>query len=323
MKTTLLSLTALLLVAILTIGIVGWQGDMSLETTPTIEGFLPLTSGEGEVEIHPELRFEVNTGCPFSTISAEQLSWLKKEGYEVDSTWCVAIGRRASGEMMVAFHCYEVDLPFLGCSLGVDSVGNQVAEPLEETQKVVVKKVRFVSAEPGSRPALGMDFLEKWVVEYCRVAQAIRLTTRMPDDYQPVGAIERNQGLTDYLIRSNRYYLEMNVDNDHNLYLIDTSLGEVHLKLPTKDSVLVRRPLMYRTIETSAGPISAAVDEHVWAEFGERAGKNTAYFYNDNGAQYAINPFSFFTQDVVLDFPGQQLHLRPHYKMQRHTLVAN
>lgn len=266
----------------------------------------------GVVELFQGGFFVIDTGCTYSTINRSTLDLLRKRGVKIEESHFPIIGRGLDGDFHVKTSHSVVTLPIDRFELTTDTLQRIDWLPAGGVANTI-SNVNFVVVDDDLPCVLGMDFLERFVVGYQYFRQAVTFGEEVDDEFQYMGELESPSNLTNMLGMGHRYYLPAAIDYKPGTYFIDTGLDNLSIKLPQCDTIYSKRTLhddVYRLRDNSL--VSAKYTEHAWAEIGNRAGSRKI-FYTDSGQDmYAINPLLFFRQDVVFDFAGRKIYLRPY-----------
>lgn len=309
-KKTTITIIIILFCAILCYGFVmsrTSQNDLSSDTPDGIVGTMSLSGPPFVAEIVPGLVFKIDTGSDLSTITEEGLAKLESMGYTPRKMIYPVLGRDGIGDIQVSATRYQVDLPFHYTSAPSDSTDI-------ETIINVIHNVDFAPSKNGIS-VLGIDFLQKFKLEYQYQNQALNLYFKLPSGYTPCVDLRYSKSLTTGLWLGKRYYVPISIESDEDEYFIDTGLQRVGIKLPLSETRRTLRPLISDTVVSARGRFPAMLDHSAMLSCGERGGTYLAYYYDNDEEDYAMNPFNLFTQDVLIDFVDLKLYLRPTYNI--------
>ncbi len=300
--------------------IFGSQRSIELTYPDKTLGILPVKNENGSVEVAPGLAFRIDTGASVSTITAAGLQRLKELRCDVDSSFYPTLGKDGAGLRHFTTKRYTVTIPIYRHELKVDSLGRS-SYVMDSTSVVnEIMHVNFIPAYQGQPSVLGIDILEKFIIEYRNSPRTISLHTEVPDGYQTISSLNVRRSLADFIFNDHRYYIPLSVDQSDNMYMVDTDMDHVALRLPVRDKRFSKRRFETDTVMTPSGPVEGEVDMNAWVECGNRAGSAAAFFYDDADDEYAVNPFNFFMQDATLDFRGGKVYLRPHVKLPKRSV---
>ena len=186
------------------------------------------------------------------------------------------------------------------------SLNLELPDSLSTSGRTEIRNVEMFISDEEDGNILGMDFLERFCVE-CKVpSHEISLYRYAPDDYVQLTRL-RAHGPTifDRLGYSKFFCFTMRVNDEesHNYYL-DTgrTMRNLALVQPARDTLRASTRLKFNP-EIGA-PVQPRCRIHVAdrLKFGDVA-------YADELSQhdYTINPFVFFSQDFVVDFPQKRI----------------
>lgn len=261
------------------------------------------------VELENGVRFKLDTGSDLTTITEADLAVLDSLGYVNGQSFYWNIGRDGADSFNFEEKSYHINLPLSIFYYDTDSLGKPV-EILQRRETALIKDVAFAPAKTGFS-VLGIDFLKKFVVEYCPEQNYIAFHTKLPAGYEPVAQINNPYNIFKSPWSNSRYYIDFAVDGNVNSYYIDTGLQVAHVKLPVSDSKNCKRPLSADKLHSFRDTVDALVDDHAWVSCGSRAGTHAAYYCDNSEEPYSVNLFNVFSQDVVIDFPDEQVCLLP------------
>lgn len=270
---------------------------------------MPLSGSPLMVEILPGLRFRIDSGSDMSVITERDLAKLDSLGYKAEKITAVTLGRNSNGDVSFSTTRYKVDLPTYRYNFTKDSLGNLSAE-IDPSSLNVIHNVEFMPA-PTDLSVLGVDFMEVFNVEYRHGDQAISLYLDTLDNYESSIPIKYSRDPVDAIWLSKRYYLESTVHDRTYDFFIDTGIRKANMKLPTSEMVYSRSELENDTIESFRGKYPAKMDKASWVAIGDRVGRRKVYYYDNDEEKFAINPFLFFKQDILINYSDRMIKLRP------------
>lgn len=286
------------------------QRSLCVSNPDELLGKMPLSGVPLVVEVAPGMKFKIDTGADISSICESDLARLQKLGYEVTPSPVVGFGRDGHGRYGVYTNAIRVRLPMFDYETALDSLGNavRVSDPIEVNALENVDL--FVI--PDIISTFGIDFLEKFKVEYLYADKAIALHESLPPGYQKLVEIEPDDNILTMPYTGHRYYMNIGVEHNYHDYLLDTGQQLAMLKLPPEDTSQTSNYLVSDTIYTYISASPARVDNNAWVEIGHRVGTRQASYYSNREEDYCVNPLTIFTQDMLIDFPGRMIYLRPY-----------
>lgn len=262
------------------------------------------------VTVAPGLEFKIDTGADASSITEEGLARLEELGYKAERRVYPVFGRNGVGLMNWTFTRYQVDVPLYDYSSTVDSLGNVTHEVIPESLNVL-HDVDFVPSSTGFS-VLGVDFLQKFKIEYRYEEQAVSLYFDTPEGYEPFAELTVSHSPLKDMWQGNRYYLTIAVQDVKNDYFLDTGLQRAHLRLPMSEFNRSPKELVSDTIRTMIEKHPALVDNEGWVCIGDRCGSAAVWYCDTSEEPYTFNPFNYLKQDFLLDLDGRKLMLRPY-----------
>ncbi len=311
-----ITLTCVIILAIATIIylillLLGSHQDLYADRNEGKLGMLPLSGIPIHVEVTPDISFKFDTGSDASSITEEDLEKLKKLGFKIEKKFYPVIGRNGAGKINWTFTRYRVDIPLYDYDYFIDSTGN-IAGRVKPESLNVLHNVDLVLSTTGFS-VLGVDFIEKFKVEYRYDEKAIGLYFNSPEGYEPFVDLTVSRNPIKDLWQSNRYYFSAKVQNITNDYFLDTGLQRTPLKLPKSDASRTRNDLIPDTAYTQTRQHAhpALIDRKAWVMIGDRAGTTATWYYDTSEEPYSANPFNFIKQDFVLDLKSRKIMLHP------------
>lgn len=265
----------------------------------------------GRIDLGDGLTFRVDTGSAISMITSEDIELLKKRGIPVDSGWWPSINRSYSNDIYWATKRYIVSLPVYRPEFMADSLGNGGVYKVPGELINRIENVTFIPANEGFESTIGADILELFTMEFQYGRNAVVMRQNTPEGFQMLECLETTPEISDFFGCGSRYYLPMTVDGNPNRFMVDTSFRRAAVKFPSEDTVHVHDTLMPTLIYSSRGTFRAKYLPNAWVRIGNRAGSHAIFFGDDGEEPYAFNPFNYFGQDVLIDFPNRRICLRP------------
>lgn len=286
----------------------GPQRNLCLANPEASTGRMFLSQTPILVEMAPGVRFKLDTGSGVSTINPSDIEKLREAGINVSPVTLFAVDRDAYARYNFYTEGVRVDFPLYDYDFMTDSTGRAI--PVGTPRKVnTLENVDFFVA-PGIS-TLGIDVMQKMMVEYLYNEQALAFHNRRPKGYQETVELRRSLNPLYFFITGERYYMNVGVDHIYNDYYIDTGLQLAMLKLPSDQADRSGHTLREDSVRTLLNVHKALTDDRAWIELGHRAGYRRASYY-DSEEPYGINPLNIFTQDMLLDFGGGMIYLRPY-----------
>lgn len=310
----LLSITGILIIAYLALISLRSQENMFPDRREGCIGMMPLRQTNPIfVEAVPGILFRLDTGSDMSTITNEDLEKLRSMGADITSSIYPTLGRDGEGKKRFSMHRYTVSLPLHQYIYETDSADHKT-EHLIQSSKNLLHNVDFVPSEAGFS-VLGIDFLERFKVEYQCDNNLVALYLDRPEEYVNLVELKMSSQPQDEIWIGHRYYADVTVDRRTNSYFLDTGLQDVQFRLPSDEKSRTRRKMKTGQVKTLHNTFEAKIDPDAWMEIGgkktTRAGTQTAYYYDTAEEDFAFNPLNLFNQDVLLDFEGKAIALKP------------
>ena len=237
----------------------------------------------------------VDMGSRHCFISPQTVDALQAMGYPISRSRCLIWTTDPNGRRR--FYTSRVVMPMA------------FAAP-ERGDSVVIDGCELFVTPDDSGNLLGMDFLEKFAVEYDHDGHLLRLYSTAPSEYIPVLTLcSHDSRLGDVFGYSRRAYIPLAVnDNKRHNYYLDTgpAMDGLELVMPHDESIKAHSKLY---LDPRTGLPTQA---HCPVMLGNRMRLCKITFSDDLRADdYSINPFNAFDQDFVLDYPTHRLLFRP------------
>lgn len=316
-----IAVVAAIIVAVYVIALFTLDTQRSLKpaTETDIVASLPIAAWRPlRVKVAGDMVFKFDTGSDLSCITPEDLERLKAMGINVRETFRPIVGRGSSDLNKASFKRYVIDLP-LDYYEPTDSAGKRNVRNPNNDNTLLNAEFILVEKE-GERSCLGIDILGRFAVEYLYNSGLIRLHSSRPDGYEDFARLHYSKTPGQGIIPGRRYYLDLDVDHIRDSYFLDTGLRRASIKLPSGRAVVSRRKQEHDSLESYLGVFEAKTD-NAWIECGNRAGSHLAFYSDNNDEEFSFNPFNFFTQDMLIDFPSSSIALHPYVVLpSRHFL---
>ncbi|MCM1348104.1 MAG: retroviral-like aspartic protease family protein [Firmicutes bacterium] len=287
----------------------GTQHGFSVEQLSDETPLMPLSGIPYCLEVMPGLKLKFDTGADISTLTDADAEKLRQAGYEVKEKFGPIGGRDGYGRTEITARRYTVTLPVGGYVINADSTGKS-SLVYSGSPAALLHNVDFQKVESGIS-TLGLDFLRKFKIECIYNLQAAMLGSTMPQGYQKVIDITRNLHFWDYLWSPIRSYITVNVNQNPNIYLIDTGLQRAAVKKPYSQRNRAKGNLHHDSVKSLVNKYDAWVDEEAWIDFGVRSGTKPVHYYDNPEDDYQINPLNVFQQDILLDLENAGIYFRP------------
>lgn len=302
------------------IAVIGWlnynnassQSNAYLEKKASTLGEFPVINGLLTPAF--DFTFAVDTRCDLSMITPQAIEKLKAHGMSVDSTFCPVFYRDRKGKIRFTTKRYIVSMPIQRWDIRLTDDGRFFyTRPNDNTLENTMHQVNFVPS-PDEVDVMGLDIMRKCVLEYKYTKGTIALHLTRPKDYKMLSPLHLERDIPSLLGCGNRYFMSINIAGRPNDFIVDSSLDLIHVKMPAEDSIFSHSALSERSVLTSNGKvIKSKINESEWAHVGDRAGLVSVNYYNDGGEDYAVNPFCFSMQDVLIDFPNEMICYHPRF----------
>lgn len=267
-------------------------------------------------EITPDVHMLINTGSSVSTISPDDVRRLREHGVKIDSAFFPAFGTDSEDNVVFNTKRYIVSLPAPSARVAltrsicrVDSMGPTPA---------TIDNVTFLPGKPGRLSEIGMDILERFVVEFVPAASLLTLRKDVPEGYTKVASMRRHGTLATTLGAGKRYYVQATVDGNTQEYFLHSGIDRMLVKMPLEDTIYVHAPRIRSCLQVRECAVPVTIS-YGWMQMGNRAGERRITFspFADNGEEHLLNPSTFFVSNVVFDFPNNEIYLRPHSYLSR------
>lgn len=285
------------------------QNQIQAERQKGTVGELLIDYKNQSVILRPCLRFKFDTGADFSSITEDDLKRLDSLGYKVTESTYPIFGRDGKGDLRFETKRYTVELPLYQWDVNTDSIGNTTAKCLFSNSNLL-KGIDFAPSRTGFS-VLGMDFIEKFIVEHRAKEGLIALYLEEPTGYESGEKIYKSRSLIPMLTLSHRYYINLTINNDTRGYFLDTGIRQAFVKRPKSALPLELNKALLDTIPSYRGSFPAIANPNGWVSIGNRQGKTKVFYYDDDEEDYAINPLNIIKDiDMLFDFPHQSLKFR-------------
>ncbi len=270
-------------------------------------GCMPLSGRPIFLEVSPGLKFKVDTGSDLSFITEEDLAYLKSHGCDVEEMIYPVLGRDGIGDIQFNVRRYRVSIPFHKYECELDSMGH-MHYVCDRTSVNMIHNVDFAPSETGFS-VLGMDFLEKFDVEYLQSKNMLAFYFEPPMDYEACAELSVSKSPLDWIYPGHRYYMDIEIDHSAAHNYLDTGVQRAFVKMPTKRAKNMDN-MVRDSISSMRGTYPALIDTAAWLSIGNREGVAYVYYYTNDEEDYAINPLNIFKLDILMDFPGRRIMMR-------------
>lgn len=295
---------------IATLCILAPQRGLMIGSPDKTTGRMLLSDTPLMVEVTPGVKFKFDTGADVSIITEADLRRLQELGYKTTPGTNFGCGRDGYGRYGIYTKSVSVDLPLVDYEFGVDTTGRTIIVGGPYEVNTLENLDLFVTKDGIS--TIGIDVMERFMVEYKYAERTVSLMNILPPGYQKIVEIHRSVNPLYKFITGNRYYMNIGVEHSYNDYFLDTGQQLAMLKLPGKEAERAGNVLRPDTIRTFIGNYSSMVDDRSWTEIGHRAGYCVVNYYDNSEEKFAVNPLEIFTQDMLIDFIGCDVYVRPY-----------
>lgn len=282
------------------------QTDLSAERNQGVLGELLLDSEPQFIVLRPGLRFKLDTGADFSSITERDLHFLDSLGYKATESFYPIIGRDGKGDIKLNTKRYTVSLPLYMWDTSTDSLGT-VKQDINYNASNVLSNIDFAPSD-CEFSVLGIDFIEKFIVEFRSKENVLAFYFDQPEGYETGARIERSQSPLYWPYLGHRYYMTAGVDSEDGYYFLDTGIMRAFIHRPLRELPVDLQKTPNDTIVSFHGKYPAVADHNGWLKIGNREGNETIYYYDSDEESHSINPLNMLDNvDLLLDFPSQQL----------------
>lgn len=285
------------------------QDKLDADRAQGIIGEFKLDTMPQYVILRPGLRFKFDTGADFSSITEDDLHFLDSLGYKAKESNYTIIGRDGRGDMKMETKRYTLDLPVYPWSMKTDSLGNKTYNCLYSRANTL-KNVNFAPSRTGFS-VLGMDFIEKFLVEYRSKEDLLALYFNEPAGYEYCEKLRKSTSPSHWFLLAHRYYLTMDVDGEKDEYFLDTGVRHAFVKRPLSSLPISLSKEFNDTVSSLRGVFPAVEVPGSWLTIGNREGATSVFYYDNDEETNAVNPLNMFQEiDVLFDFPGETIKFR-------------
>lgn len=278
---------------------------------PNTDGVM-YRSQEGMIEIDSGLVMVFDTGSSISTITPEDLEYLKKIGMKVDSVSFPAVGFDTHEKLRYTSKRYKVSLPAYRKTVEVDTATNGLKLVRVPGDNTTLDNLLFFPTEKGENSTLGMDILEMFCVERLTPSHIIAIRNSIPRGYQEVVNITTHPSWKTVLGIECRYYINMLVDSEQYSFFINSGTNDVVVRMPMRDTLAVHGE-RHPTLMQQHHQVFKALEAKGWMQIGTMASERDVTFTDafDNEEAYSINPAKIFDSDVIFDYRAGKMYTRP------------
>lgn len=322
MKRTTVILISVFAAVVIALGaIIAWtnhsmQTDVRFSDDSCHAACYPINSGM--VTVADGVRMAFDTASPVSTITEADIEKLRSQGYEVKEISTLFFGHNPDDELTFSSVRYEVSLPAPAIDLSMDdSVCSAFAAVIHP--EIRLEHLSFIPSTDGVSH-LGIDILGKFAIEYSWITGMVTLRDSVPDDYQMFASMKSELSPSSILNPGRRRFIDLEVDNRSNSYLINTSVSRIKLNIPVDDGTLasahINDPYLLNGHYVNA---DRELDQIV--KIGNRAKYQDIHRSGakDNSECYFCNPLNMFVSDVVMDLRDNKFYIRKGAKMVSHS----
>lgn len=260
------------------------EDNLIIQFKPDKDGYVYSANGA---------KISIDMGSRHSFITPQTLNRIKEEGYEAKEQQTLLFSTDQSGRYRI--YTRKVIMPVYFYS---DTTAQDI---------VTFNNVELLISDNNGENALGMDFLEKFVIERNKDNKTVSLLRHVPEDYTYVCDLNgHDSAIGDLFGYSRRVYIPLKVNDEapQNYYL-DTG-HDIHncdLVQPLKNINKATSPVR---IDSVTGMMT---QESCQVQIGDRM-RFAKVTYSDSlhTDQYSINPFRAFNRSIVLDLPAKKLY---------------
>ena len=264
----------------------------------------------GMIMVTPDVRMFFDSTSPVSTINGRDIAKLEASGVKIDSVSTIFVGLNPDRKLTVARQIYIVALP--APYFDVDPTRSRCTAFFPEYDSCgSIENVKFIR-DDSRLSRLGMDFIERFAVEYSWGKSMIILLDSVPDEFQKFADMHREFSPIDVVFSPGpQYFLDLEVDGRRNDFFIDTTLPRITINVPEDDGVKdaggVPDPYRFR-----GRYVNAVREPDHLVLIGARAKYQDIHRSSavNKGERYFCNPLNMVVNDVVLDFPSGNLLIR-------------
>ncbi|MCM1028664.1 MAG: hypothetical protein NC342_07400 [Pseudoflavonifractor sp.] len=273
------------------------------------------------VHVAGDIAMKLDTGSDVSCITVDDLERLRSMGAQIHERYLPIMGRGTDGHFKIAAKRLVIDLP-LEYYERPDTIDADMTPKRRPELDNCLRGAEFVLIDgPGEVSGIGIDILRHFTLEYIFDADLLRIHTVNPEGYEPFSSIHFSRWPSHIPWPGRRYYIDLDVDHITDSYFIDTGLRRAALKLPYSRAQMSRRRQHEDSLVSYLGVFHAKTD-NAWVECGNRAGSQMAYYCDNEEESYSVNPFNFFTQDVLIDFRTDSIALHPYVALPKRHFVG-
>lgn len=237
--------------------------------------------------------YTIDMGSRHSFISPKTLDRLKAEGVNAEEQQTLLYTIDQSGHYRIYTRKVVMPMYFFADTASTDVV--------------TFNNVELLISDRVDGNVLGMDFLEKFVIERDKDAETVSLLRHVPDNYIFVCDLNgHDSAIGDLFGYSRRIYIPLKVnDEEYQNYYFDTGreIRSCMLVQPLKDISKATTPVR---IDSVTG---MATQENCRVQIGDRMRfAKVTYADTLHTDKYSINPFRAFNRSVVMDLPAKKLY---------------
>lgn len=265
------------------------EGDDNLIAAFNIDddGYIYTTTGQAVT---------IDMGSRHSFITDKTLETMRKDGYPLVEYPTLIYTTDPSGHYRI--YTRKVVMPV-----------NLFVHPDKTDEIVTFNNVELLISDEREGNVIGMDFLDRFVIERDFKTGLISLLRNVPDNYTFVCDINGHDStIGDLIGYSRRVYIPLQVnDEEPQNYYFDTGRGirTCELVQPIKN---VNRATTNVYVDSLTGLIT---QDNCRVMIGNRM-RFARVTYSDSlhTDNYSINPFRVFNRSIVMDLPGHKLYYR-------------
>ncbi len=270
-----------------------FNSEMVIPDTPGNEIVVFKQDHDGYIQTPSQQLVTLDMGSRHSFITPESLEALKEQGYDAKEQQTLIYTTDQSGH----YHIYtrKVVMPVV-----------LYARP-DSSEIITFDNVELLISSRNEGNVLGMDFLERFVIEGNKETKTISLLREVPKNYDYVSDINGHDStLGDLLGYSRRIYITLQVNDEApQNYYFDTGRGirSCQLVQPLKNA---NRATSKVYVDSVSGLMT---QDFCRVLVGNRM-RFARVTYSDSlhTDNYSINPFRVFNRSIVIDIPNRKLY---------------
>ena len=186
----LTSVIMLVCLALILVHVLAPQKNLRVGNPQVSMGKMLLSGTPLVAELIPGMKFKIDTGADYSTINEDDLERLREAGVEIRPKTLLGVGRDGHGSYGIHTNAVSVKLPLYDYDFATDSLGRTIVSGGPREVNSFEELDLFVVPEAIS--TLGIDVLQKFLVEYLYVERAIAFHLTKPAGFQKIVEMEQS-----------------------------------------------------------------------------------------------------------------------------------